>query len=53
VVGRVVGEDCRVIGVPEYQGELDTAAPVLGDRVAFETVLEVDGALVDIVTKGE
>lgn len=45
----MVVEDGGVVAVPQHERELDTAAPVLGDAVRFEAVLEVNGALIEDV----
>lgn len=42
VVGRVLVVYRRVVGVPQNEGELDAAAPVLGNVVGLEAMLEVD-----------
>lgn len=49
----VMGENRRIIRVPQDQGELDATTPVLGDLAWFEAVLQVYRALVHIVTKWE
>lgn len=43
----------RIVRVPEDEGELNTAAPVFGDRVGVEAMLEVNGALVNVVSVRE
>jgi len=47
------GEQSRIVGVPEHETKLDTAAPAFGGLVVVEAMFEIYGALVDIVTEWE
>jgi hypothetical protein len=51
VVRMVVCVYGRIVRVPKEQSKLNTTAPIFRDIVGLETVFEIYGALVDIVTK--
>jgi hypothetical protein len=53
MVGCVVYIETWIIWVPENQGKLNAAAPVLGDFVGFKAVLQIDRGLVDVITVGK
>jgi hypothetical protein len=43
----------RVVGVPEHEAKLDTAAPALGGLITIEAMFEVYGALVNVIAERE
>jgi hypothetical protein len=48
-MGGMMEEDVWVVFVPQDQRKLHAAAPVVGHVVRFETVFEIDRALVEDV----
>jgi hypothetical protein len=53
VMGCVMNIEAGVVGVPQDQCELHTTAPVLGDLVRLEPMLQVDGGLINVVAMRE
>ena len=53
MVGRMVVEVGGSIGIPQNKTKLHAAAPVVGDIVRWEAMLQVDGALVHVVAERE
>jgi hypothetical protein len=53
VVGGMMIVDRRVAGIPQHECELDATAPVLRNIVGFETMLQINRALINIISKWE
>ena len=49
MVGRVCGEDGRVLWVPEHQHKLDARVPVFGHLLLLVGLLQIEGGKVDVV----